>query len=225
MNLKKTLSGTFLILSSGPLQFVGAVIAVILAGYVPEGETTWWIWCALFIVSTLLMSLGLISSSVTFGIAAFFWSWKAFPLLFVAYMLSSYFGYKIGSTLGEDLVEGLKKKYKKVQDIINELSTASLFDIFMIRISPILPFSMVNYLMGATKVKMRDFMLAGTAGMAPRAALAFFLGTSARSIEQIIAGEAMDMNQKTGLIITAVLTIGYLVYRFGLKPNKKAPVK
>lgn len=225
MNLKKTLSGTFLVLSSGPLQFVGAVIAVILAGYAPEGETTWWVWCLLFFVSTLLMSLGLISSSVTFGIAAFFWSWKAFPLLFIAYMLSSYFGYAIGGSLGEDLVAGLEKKYKRVQDIITDLSTASLFDIFMIRISPVLPFSMVNYLMGASKVKMRDFMVAGTAGMAPRAALAFFLGTSAKSIEQIIAGEAMDMNQKIGLGITAVITIGYLIYRFGISRNKKAPVK
>lgn len=140
-------------------------------------------------------------------------------------MLSSYFGYAIGGSLGEDLVAGLKKKYKRVQDIITDLSTASLFDIFMIRISPVLPFSMVNYLMGASKVKMRDFMVAGTAGMAPRAALAFFLGTSAKSIEQIIAGEAMDMNQKIGLGITAVITIGYLIYRFGISRNKKAPVK
>ncbi len=223
MNLKKALSSTFLILSSGPLQFVGALIALYMADQLIVDNFTWCGWILLFFTSTLLMSLGFVSSSVTFGIAAYFWGWSTFPMLFIAYIASSYVGYWIGTKLGAPLLSGLTKKNKRVNKLLSNLATASFLDLFMIRIPPVLPFSMVNYAMGGSNVKLSNFMIAGTAGMIPRAALAFFLGTSASSIQQIVQGGVMTGNQKIGITITAIISIGYLVYRFRFSQNKKAP--
>ena len=110
MDLKKTASSIFLVLSSGPLQFVGATIAVLLAQLIPDNNLSFGVLTLVFIIATTLMSSGLISSSITFGIASYFWGWTLFPLLFISYMISSLLGYGIGVKLGSHLLEYLSKR-------------------------------------------------------------------------------------------------------------------
>jgi uncharacterized membrane protein YdjX (TVP38/TMEM64 family) len=83
--------------------------------------------------------------------------------------------------------------------------------VFVVRLPPLSPFNPMSYIMGATKVRFRDFLL-GTwlGGLIP---VTFFswLGSSASDLAALYAGEV----EATGMwmqVIPLVLTLGVTLY-------------
>lgn len=61
--------------------------------------------------------------------------------------------------------------------------------VFLSRLSPILPFNILNYAYGATKVSLRDYFIASWIGMLPETFMYVYLGAGARSLTQVAAGQ------------------------------------
>lgn len=60
--------------------------------------------------------------------------------------------------------------------------------VMLTRLSPILPFNLLNYAFGLTRVRPRDFILASWIGMFPGTLLFVSIGAAAKSISDILAG-------------------------------------
>lgn len=58
----------------------------------------------------------------------------------------------------------------------------------LVRLSPVFPFTLLNYGLGLTAVKLRDFVLASWIGMLPGTLLYVYLGTTIGDIGAIFAG-------------------------------------
>jgi len=59
--------------------------------------------------------------------------------------------------------------------------------VFLMRMTPIMPYNMMNYMMGVTSLKMRDFNM-GCLGMIPLTAINVYIGVQLDSINDIIKG-------------------------------------
>jgi uncharacterized membrane protein YdjX (TVP38/TMEM64 family) len=59
--------------------------------------------------------------------------------------------------------------------------------VFLMRMTPIMPYNIMNYMMGVTSLKMRDFNL-GCLGMIPLTAINVYIGVQLDSINDIIKG-------------------------------------
>lgn len=87
----------------------------------------------------------------------------------------------------------------------------------LLRLSPVVPFSLLNYALGLTRVRLRDYVLASWAGMLPGTGLYVYLGS--------VAGEALLHGKGTqhartpaewtlyGLGFVATLSVTLLVTR------------
>jgi uncharacterized membrane protein YdjX (TVP38/TMEM64 family) len=83
--------------------------------------------------------------------------------------------------------------------------------VVLTRLSLVIPFNLLNYMYGITPVRARVHMLATAVGMLMPVALYVYLGTLARDIGQILAGEATPTTLGywlggAGLIAIVVLT-------------------
>jgi uncharacterized membrane protein YdjX (TVP38/TMEM64 family) len=62
--------------------------------------------------------------------------------------------------------------------------------VFLLRLSPIFPFTLLNYALGLTRVRLRDFVLASFLGMLPGTFLYVYLGSSVANLAALASGRA-----------------------------------
>ena len=87
----------------------------------------------------------------------------------------------LGRYLFRDCIEKMSKGYKVFQAVDLALENQGLKILILLRLSPIIPFNAINYILGVTSVSLQQFILACFA-MLPGTLLYTFLGSSAGSI-------------------------------------------
>jgi phosphatidylserine/phosphatidylglycerophosphate/cardiolipin synthase-like enzyme/uncharacterized membrane protein YdjX (TVP38/TMEM64 family) len=91
--------------------------------------------------------------------------WLGAPSAMAGSLLSALILFGLGRTLGRYRVRRFIGH--RAAHLSRRLAERGLWGIFMVRILPIAPFSMVNLVAGVTPVSLRDFMLGTVLGMAP----------------------------------------------------------
>ncbi len=124
----------------------GALLAV-LASYVVGG-------LLLVPVTALIIATGVVFGPLVGGIYAL-----------IGVLLSGMLTYWIGRTLGRDTVRRLAGH--RLNGITRRLARKGMFAIAVIRLLPIAPYSIVNAVIGASHIGLRDFVLGTALGMAP----------------------------------------------------------
>ena len=61
--------------------------------------------------------------------------------------------------------------------------------VFLLRLSPVFPFNLLNYSLGLTKVSFKHYALASMIGMLPAGLMYVYFGSAARSIADVAAGK------------------------------------
>jgi uncharacterized membrane protein YdjX (TVP38/TMEM64 family) len=62
--------------------------------------------------------------------------------------------------------------------------------VLLTRLSPLLPFNLLNFAYGITAVSFRDYIIASWIGMLPGAVLYVYIGTAARSLTEVMSGRS-----------------------------------
>ena len=60
--------------------------------------------------------------------------------------------------------------------------------VLLLRLSPILPFNLLNYALGVTRVRLRDYVMASWLGMLPGTFLYVYLGSLVTNASQLLSG-------------------------------------
>lgn len=81
---------------------------------------------------------------------------------------------------------------------------------FLLRLCPIAPFTVLNYLFGITSIKVKDFMIGGF-GMLPGAFVYVLLGTTISSI-----ADAANGNFDAGVLPLIMLIFGTVLALFAI---------
>ncbi len=166
------------------------------------------------------LALAYIPASVLFFPAALLTLAGGFTFGFAKTLIAVSLGSTIGATTaflaGRTLLRGLIE-HKVASDVRFRVLDAAVaeqgFKIVMLtRLSPVLPFNLLNYAFGLTKVRLRDFVLASWIGMFPGTVLYVSIGSAAKSLNDILAGRseggiAQRVLFGLGLIATLVVTV------------------
>ena len=84
--------------------------------------------------------------------------------------------------------------------------------VFLTRLAPIFPFNLLNYALGLTQIRLRQYVLASWLGMMPGTLLYVYLGSIASDLSSLLQGDLPEFGGSNwlfyvGLLATAVLTI------------------
>lgn len=83
--------------------------------------------------------------------------------------------------------------------------------VFLARLSPLFPFNLLNYGLGLTGVRFRDFVLATWIGMLPATVLYVYVGTLAKNVSALTGGLETGVVGRgllaAGFVATAALTV------------------
>ena len=160
---------------------------------------------------SLILGLALLPTTLTALACGFFWGWLGFPDLLLGYILANILGYRIGKGLNTDFLPLLFAKNPRIKTQIESRMERPEGLIFFIRISPVIPFAISNFLFASMGISLRKVLLFGVPGMLPRTFIAFATGMIANSF--LGAKQALNHPYQWGILIFLLLISGVGLYQ------------
>src|SRR5258705_12750044 len=108
------------------------------------------IFIVVYAVATVLMAPG---SILTIGAGFAFGLWKGFLAVSAGATLGASLAFLVARSIARDRIEAMAKGNDRFQRIDNAISEQGAKIIFLLRLSPVIPFSLSNYFYGLTAVK------------------------------------------------------------------------
>ena len=168
------------------------------------------IFIAVYAAATVLLAPGVI---LTIGAGFAFGLWKGFLAVSAGATLGASLAFLVARFVARDKIEAMARRNTKFQRIDNAIGKQGAKLVFLLRLSPVIPFNLSNYFYGLTAVKFWPYVRASWIGMMPGTFLYVYIGTVGKAAVSIAGGEAVKqgwqywMFMSIGLVATIVVTI------------------
>lgn len=142
-----------------------------------------------FLGTAFTMAVLLTPTTFVASLSGFLFGLTSTFYLVPAYVIASLLGYIVGKKLdGGQLLKSIVEVDNK-QVLKQTVDSNPFWFVVLCRISPVLPFGLMNVVLPAFGVRLRQFVTAGTIGMLPRTVLFIWLGSTAQTLLQAVKGE------------------------------------
>jgi uncharacterized membrane protein YdjX (TVP38/TMEM64 family) len=174
------------------------------------GATGIFIFVAVYAAATVLLAPGAI---LTIGAGFAFGLWKGFLAVSAGATLGAALAFLVARFIARDKIEAMARRSDKFQRIDNAIGKQGAKLVFLLRLSPVIPFNLSNYFYGLTAVKFWPYVLASWIGMMPGTFLYVYIGTAGKAAVSAAGGEAVKQGwqywtfMSIGLVATIAVTI------------------
>jgi uncharacterized membrane protein YdjX (TVP38/TMEM64 family) len=169
------------------------------------------IFIIVYAVATVLLAPGAI---LTIGAGFAFGLWKGFLAVSGGATLGASLAFLVARFIARDKIEAIAKGNEKFRNIDSAIGKRGAKLIFLLRLSPVIPFNLSNYFYGLTGVKFWPYVLASWIGMMPGTFLYVYIGTAGKAAVAAAAGGAAVKHGwqywtflGVGLAATVIVTI------------------
>lgn len=167
------------------------------------------VYAAAYILSALLMLPG---SILTFG-AGFAYG-PVFGTLLVSpvSVVAATLAFLLGRTVARGWVANRVERDPRFAAIDAAIGRQGFRVVALLRLTPVFPFSILNYALGLTQVRLRDYVLGSFVGMLPATFMYVYLGSLITNVGALTSGSASgglgrQVLYWTGLVATIVVTV------------------
>lgn len=162
-----------------------------------------------YIVGTVVFVPG---TALTLGSGLLFGVLWGTVLVSLASVSGATLAFLIARSFGREWTRKRIEAYPKFKIIDRAIGENGFKLVLLMRLQPVfLPFAILNYALGLTRVRLRDYVLASWIGMLPATTLYVYIGTSLKSISDLVQGKSPSTNHWQqllfwgGLVLSAVL--------------------
>lgn len=160
---------------------------------------------AMFAVAYVLAAVLLLPGSVlTIGGGFAYGPLWGLLLVSPVSVLAATAAFLLGRTVARDWVTRRLGKDPRLAAIDAAVGQQGFKIVLLLRLSPLFPFNALNYLLGLTRVRLRDFVLGSWIGMLPGTALYVYIGSLVTTASQLASGG----RPSTGLAGHGLLVVG-----------------
>lgn len=164
-----------------------------------------------FLVSVFTITFALTPTTFVCFAAGFLWGWVSLAYIVPAYMLAQWLGYTVARFIDGEKLLGTLTAMGKMQWLQN-ISGNQFKLVFFCRLSPVLPFALMNVVLGVLHVNKRTFLSAGLLGMLPRTLCVLWLGTRAQDILNSSDGHPFYKILLVVLVVVSLFGIGKIIF-------------
>lgn len=173
-----------------------------------------WQWAVFFGASIFTMGLAITPTTFIAVVCGYFFGFNSALLVVVCYQLASFIGYFLSKVVDEGFLTLLVSKYPKSMPFFENIEEKQLMVTFLARISPALPFGLMNVVLALAQVRLRNFFWGGLFGMLPRTLFFIWVGSKAT-----VLIEALQSNQNLTIVV-AISIVALVSFYYILKPKK-----
>ena len=165
-----------------------------------------------FVAGYIVAAVAFVAGSIlTLAAGAIFGLGKGVVIVFLAAMLGSAAAFLVARYLARPAIERRLAGNTRFAAIDRAVGAQGRKIVFLLRLSPVFPFNLLNYALGLTKVRFLDFFIA-SAGMLPGTLLYVYYGKLAGDVAALAGGSAVAKGPEyyavlvLGLVATIVVT-------------------
>jgi uncharacterized membrane protein YdjX (TVP38/TMEM64 family) len=103
-------------------------------------------------------------------------------------VIGAVLSFLIGRTVLRDAVAARKAAWPLAEAIDRALAGGGARLVFLLRLSPLFPFNVLNYGLGVSGVSLRDYTLATAAGILPGTVVYVWIGSTVGSVAELASG-------------------------------------
>lgn len=162
------------------------------------------IFVALYIIATVLLVPG---SALTLGAGAVFGVLRGTLIVSVASTLAATAAFLIGRHLARDVVGRKIEGHPVFAAIDRAVGDEGWKIVLLTRLSPVFPFTLLNYAFGLSRVKLGHYVLASWIGMLPGTVMYVYLGSLAQAVGQRTRSFGEWLLYGIGLLATVLVTL------------------
>lgn len=135
-----------------------------------------------FVVIAFTMAFALTPTTFVAIITGYYFGWSGLAGMVLAYALAAAIGYELAKRLDHGKLHHFLHLFPKAEAVLGELQNQSWQLILLTRLSPVLPFALMTFVLAIVGVPRRRFLLASVVGMLPRSLFFYWLGTQASDV-------------------------------------------
>jgi uncharacterized membrane protein YdjX (TVP38/TMEM64 family) len=169
------------------------------------------IFIGVYALATVLLAPG---SILTIGAGFAFGLWKGFFAVSAGATLGAALAFLVARFIARAKIQAIAHGNEKFREVDSAIGKQGAKLIFLLRLSPVIPFNLSNYFYGLTAVKFWPYVLVSWIGMMPGTFLYVYIGTAGKAaVAAAAGGEAIKHGWQywtflgVGLVATIVVTI------------------
>ncbi len=171
-------------------------------------------WAIFFALSVLSMALAFTPTTYLCLVSGYFLGLESLMYLVLAYQAASTVGYFLSKYLDHDLFGKLIEQFKGGRALKANVHKNDFLLTILCRLSPGLPFAVMNVALSITGVRFSRFFWGGLVGMLPRTVFFTWVGSQAAQIQN-----AFENKEGVLWILIPTLLVFVAIY-FLLKPSR-----
>ncbi len=167
-----------------------------------------------FALAYILATVLALPGSVLTLAAGFAWGPRVgFAVVMPVAVAAATTAFLLGRTLLRGRVERLVGRDERLAAIDQAIARDGLRVVLLLRLSPVFPFSLLNYALALSRVSVRDYLIGTALGMLPGAALYVYLGSVVSHASELASGAVRHTSPLSaalywlGLAATAVAAL------------------
>ncbi|MVN79132.1 hypothetical protein GO988_22610 [Hymenobacter sp. HMF4947] len=172
-----------------------------------------------FVLMGITMSIALTNSTFVVIITGYFLGWSGLPGMVASYALAAALGYELARRLDHGKLRSFLHHFPKAEAVLGELQHQSFSLILLTRLSPVLPFALMTFVLAIVGVPRGRFLAASVLGMLPRSLFFYWLGTKASDVLALLRNPDEGTLSKLvllGLVVASLLGL-YVVFNRALQ--------
>jgi uncharacterized membrane protein YdjX (TVP38/TMEM64 family) len=153
---------------------------------------------------------------LTFAAGAIFGLWRGTLIVFCAALLGSIAVYGLAAPLAHGRVMHRLERDRRVAAIRRAVVGDALWVMFLLRLSPLVPYSLLNYALALSGVRFKDFVLASV-GMLPAIVMYAYYGKIVCDVAKLAPGvsppRGIEYRTLVGIGLIATVWATHLITR------------
>jgi uncharacterized membrane protein YdjX (TVP38/TMEM64 family) len=163
----------------------------------------------IYVIACVLLIPG---SLITLGAGFLFGLGEGYLVVAAGSVVGSSVAFILGRTLARDWIEKKVMKNAKFRAVDRAVGERGFYIVFLSRLSPVFPFTLLNYFYGVTSVSLRDYVIASWIGMIPGTLMYVYLGSLVKNLTELAAGGATEGHGSNiffwlGLVATVAVAV------------------
>jgi uncharacterized membrane protein YdjX (TVP38/TMEM64 family) len=134
------------------------------------------------------------------------------PFALLGITAGAFGAFLAGRALGRTWVEKRMGDNLKLQALDEAVNAQSFYIVFLTRFAIVLPFNVLNYAFGLTRVSAVTYVAATALGMLPAVLLYVYLGTLADDFGAILAGDVRPASGAYWIAVVAIAAIAAVIW-------------
>lgn len=172
-------------------------------------QTAWLVFALAYIAAIVFIlpaSVFSLAAGYLFGIA------QGWVLVIFTASIGATLSFLIGRSLLREWVVKRARDMANFSNLDEAVSKKGFLIVLLTRLSPVFPFSLINYIYGITKISVKNYSLATFFGIMPGALLYIYIGSTMKNLQDVLSGNieqtaAQQWLLYGGLLATVILTV------------------